>query len=190
MAIAGAHELIIAIESGQHVKVRRMLNSGVQADSPHLGILPLAVAVEREDIACVALLLWHGASPDKRAASSTGPSARDLARRMLDGQHAVRLAALSKQRDAAVRILRLFDAPCGDECSALVTAFGQRLDALEQAEAAQAARTRLVLVLSAAVLAVLYTIGLVATLISAKREQQESIKRGSLANRQTCEPAE
>ena len=72
------------------------------------------------------------------------------------------------------RKLKFFDAPCGDECSALVTAFGQRLDALEQAEAAQAARTRLVLVLSAAVLAVLYTIGLVATLISAKREQQES----------------
>ena len=105
-------------------------------DSPHLGLLPLPIAVEKADIAAVAMLLHYKASPDKRP--STGhATAREYAHRMLAGVHADKATragrqVLSCQHEAATRILRLFSAPTGDECLTLYTAFMKRLDALEE----------------------------------------------------------
>lgn len=157
-------ELVNAVDSGDYLTIRRLLLDGASPDVPHLGLLPLPVAVEKADIACVALLLHYHASPDMRPSSGTS-TAREYAQRMFAGEHADTRSragrqALSYQHEAAARILRLFDAPAGDESCLLYTAFTKRLDALEEEERQREMQRYMVAGLTVVVVFLLYISGL------------------------------
>ena len=129
-----ARELVAAVDAEAHMKVRSLLRQGWTPNEQHVGLLPLQIAVERMDVACVALLLHWGASPDQPSGlGNARRTARECAKRIAEGRHSDRdtragRRAIQGQTESAVRILRLLDAPHGDECSALITAFQQRLD--------------------------------------------------------------
>ena len=203
-----SRDLVAAVDACEYVTIRRQLRGGACPNTPTLGLLPLSVAVETADIACVALLLHFGAAPDQRpamgqshtrctgtgafsamhsplpCARATGTghaTAREYAMRMHSGQHAddstrVGRQALSGQHDCASRILRLFDDPAGEECSALVTAFSKRLDALEEEERRRESRRHMAAAVAVAVVLFLYYRLLYATgLLSrfGERDQRE-----------------
>ena len=169
-----AEDLVSAVESSAYVKIRRLLQQkSPPPDAPYAGIAPLALAVEQRDIACVALLISFNANPDARAADGF-PTARELAMRMLRGEHAdtsTRAGRLAQkggrlgggggnEKDSAERILRLFSAPQGDEAVSLAKAFDKRIDLLEVDERAAATRSAYLRLLLFVVLAALYLSGL------------------------------
>ena len=61
-----SRDLVAAVDACEYVTIRRLLRGGACPNTPILGLLPLPVAVETADIACVALLLHFGAAPDQR----------------------------------------------------------------------------------------------------------------------------
>lgn len=173
-ATATAEDLVSAVESSAYVKCRQLLRHNKSSpDSPYAGVLPLALAVERRDIACVALLISFNADPDVRGADGV-PTARELATRMLRGEHAdtsTRAGRLAQrggrmgggggnEKDTAERILRLFSAPQGDEAVSLAKAFDKRIDCLEVEERAATTRSAYLRLLLFVVVAVLYLSGL------------------------------
>ena len=127
-------DLIDAVGASNHVKVRSLLRAGHKPGEAEGGITPLSLAIEKADIACVAMLLSSGASPDASAAPKA-LTGRQVAHRMIAGEHACRRIGQGKR--AGVIMLRLINEPRGEEVRLLNIAFDQRLDALELEEKRQ-----------------------------------------------------